>query len=123
MPETLIPVLKILADDFVPETLAAADFIDRWLAERQPDPSAVAVVRLAEALGTADFIVRGETITALAKPHRFYLLQPVQIAFTISSDEKQAEARAMLEACGAERLLTAVLSRRMAPSDNLEVWE
>ena len=29
MPETLIPVLKILAEDFVPETLAAADLIDR----------------------------------------------------------------------------------------------
>ena len=94
VPETLIPVLKILADDLVPETLA-----------------------------TADFIVRGETITALAKPHRFYLLQPVQEAFTISPGEKHAEVRALLEACGVERLLTAVLSRRMAPSDNLEVWE
>ena len=72
VPETLIPVLKILADDLVPETLAAADFIYRWLAERKPDPGAVAVGRLAEALGTADFIVRGETIKALAKPHRFY---------------------------------------------------
>ena len=59
VPETLMPVLKILADDFVPETLAAADFIDRWLAERQPDPGAVAVGRLAEALGTADFICAG----------------------------------------------------------------
>ena len=94
VPETLIPVLKILADDLVPETLA-----------------------------TADFIVRGETITALAKPHRFYLLQPVQEAFTISSGEKQREVRALLEACGTERLLTAVLSRRMARSDNFEVWE
>ena len=59
VPETLIPALKILADDFVPETLAAADFIDRWLAERQPDPGAVAVGRLAEALGMADFICAG----------------------------------------------------------------
>jgi len=29
VPETLMPVLKILADDLVPETLAAAEFIDR----------------------------------------------------------------------------------------------
>jgi len=107
----------------VPETLAAADFIDRWLAERQPDPGAFAVGRLAEALGTADFIVRGETIMALAKPLRFYLVQPVQEAFTISSGEKQREVRALLEACGTERLLTAVLSRRMARPDNFEVWE
>ena len=42
--------------------------------------AAVAVGRLAEASGTADFIMQGETITALAQPHRFYLLQPVQEA-------------------------------------------
>ena len=85
--------------------------------------AAVAVGRLAEALGTADFIVQGEKITALAQPHRFYLLQPVQEALTKSSGEKQTEVRALLEACGMERLLSAVPRRRMAPSDNLEVWE
>ena len=122
-PELFNATSGFLANDEVPETLAAADFIDRWLAERQPDSGAVAVGRLAEALGTADFIVRGETITALAKPHRFYLLQPVQEAFTITSGEKETEVRALLEACGMERFLTAVLSRRMARSDNLEVWE
>ncbi len=123
-PELFNATSGFLANDEVPETLAAADFIDRWLAERQPDPGSVAVGRLAKAPGTADFICAGrETITVLAKPHRFYLLQPAQEAFTISSGEKQIEVRALLEACGMERLLSAVLSRRMARSDNLEVSE
>lgn len=61
-PELFNATSGFLTNDEVPETLAAADFIDRWLAER-----------LAEALGAVDFIVRGETIMALAKPHRFYL--------------------------------------------------
>ena len=81
----------------------------------------VALRRLAESLGTADFIVRGETVTSLAQPHRFYLLQPFQEAFNVLSNEKQIEVRALLEACGMERLLTAVLIRRMARSDKLEV--
>ena len=85
--------------------------------------AAVAVGRLAEALGTADLIVQGETITSLAQPHRFYLLQPVQEALTKSSGEKQTEVSALLEACGMERPLTAEPSRHMARSDNLEVWE
>ena len=123
IPETLIPVLKILAEDFVPETLAAAELINNWLDEHQPDPGAVAVGRLAEALGTADFTVRGETITALAQPHRFYMLQRVQDAVTGLSDEKQTEVESMLEGCGMERLPRAVLSRRIVRSDNLEVWE
>ena len=123
VPETLIPVLKILAEDFVPETLAAAELINNWLTEHQPEPGAVAVGRLAEALGTADFTVRGQTITALAQPHRFYLLQRVQDAFTQSPAEKQTESRALLQRCGMESLLAASLNRRIVRSENLEVWE
>ena len=69
------------------------------------------------------FTVRGETITALAQPHRFYLLQRVQDVFTNLSDEKQAEIRALLEACGMKSLLAAALSRRIVRSENLEVWQ
>jgi hypothetical protein len=123
IPETLTPVLKILAEDFVPETLAAAELINSWLVEHQPESGTVAVGRLAEALGTADFTVRGEIITALAQPHRFYLLQRVQDAVIALSDEKQTEVRSILAGCGMEKLLAAVLSRRIARSENLEVWQ
>ena len=123
VPETLIPLLKVLAEDFVPETLAAADLINSWLDEHQPEPGAVAVGRLAEALGTADFTVRGETITALAQPYRFYLLQRVQDVFAKSSDDKRTEISALLERCVMEKLLAASLSRRIVRSDNLEVWQ
>ena len=123
VPETLIPVLKVLAEDFVPETLAAAAHINSWLDENQPESGAVAVGRLAEALGTADFVVRGETITALAQPHRFYLLQRVQDAFTDLSDEQRSEVTALLEESGMKSLLGAALSRGIARSENLEVWQ
>ena len=112
-----------MADNSVPETLAAADLINHWLAEHQPEPGAIAVGRLAEALGTSDFTVRGETFTALAQPHRFYLLQRVQDTFTALSDEKQTEVRAILETCGMKNLLAAALSRRIVRSENLEVWQ
>ena len=123
VPETLILVLKILAEDFVPETLTAAELINNWLDEHQPESGAVAAGRLAEALGTADFTVRGETITALAQPHRFYLLQRVQDAVIALSDEKQTAVRSILAGCNMERLLAAVLSRRIVRSENLEVWQ
>ena len=123
IPDPLIPVLKILAEDFVPETLAAAELINSRLAEHQPESGAVAVGRLAEALGTADFSVRGETITALAQPHRFYLLQRVQDVFAKLSDEKQTEISTLLEACGMKSLLGAALSRGIARLENLEVWQ
>ena len=123
IPETLIPVLKILAEDFVPETLAAAELINNWLDEHQPDPGAIAVGRLAEALGTADFTVRGDTITALAQRHRFYLLQRVQDVFAALAHEKQVGVADIMSDAGMSAVLSTVLARRIVRSDNLEVWE
>ena len=78
VPESLLQVLRILATDFMPETLAAADHINSWLAQNPPEAGAPAVGRLAEAPGSAEFDVRGQHITAIAQPHRFYLLQRLQ---------------------------------------------
>ena len=64
-----------------------------------------------------------EVLLALAQPHRFYLLQRVQDVFTKLSDEKQTEISTLLEACGMKSLLEAVLSRGIARSENLEVWQ
>jgi glutathione S-transferase len=123
VPETLIPVLKILAEDFVPETLAAAELINSWLDEHQPESGAVAVGRLAEALGTADFTVRGETITALAQPHRFYLLQRVQETYASLSIQKRSDIEALLLQCDFQNIIAATLSRRIERCENLEVWD
>ena len=94
MPETL--VVFNLAEDFVPETLAAAALINDWLDEHQPEAGAVAAGRLAEAPGTADFTVRGETITTLAQPHRFYLLQRVQDIYVSASSEVRTQIDTLL---------------------------
>jgi len=123
IPETLLPVLKILAEDFVPETLAAAALINDWLAEHQPEAGVVAVGRLAEALGTADFTVRGEMITALAQPHRFYLLQRVQDIFAALAQEEQVGVADIMSDAGMSAVLSTALTRRIVRSDNLEVWD
>ena len=71
MPGPLMAVLRVLAEDFVPEILGAADLINRWLAENKPETGVSAVGRPAQAPWTASFVLRGETIEALAQPHRF----------------------------------------------------
>ena len=123
VPGTLVSVLKILAEDFVPETLAAAALINDWLDEHQPDVGAVAVGRLAEALGTVDFTLRGETITALAQPHRFYLLQRVQDVYASASSEERTQIAALLSQSNLAEAAVASLSRKIKRSDNLEVWD
>ena len=122
VPETLVAVLKVLAKDFVPETLSAADRINAWLAENQPDAGSSAVGRLGQAIGTAKFTACGDTVEALAQPHRFYLLQRVQDTYRALAPGEQSSVEALLENCGMLALLTAELDRRVVRWDNLEVW-
>ena len=123
VPESLIAVLRILAEDFVPETLAAAEAINGWLAENKPEKGAPAVGRLAQAPGTASFPLRGETIEALAQPHRFYLLQRVQDDYQALSEPDKVKLDDLLQAAGMKNILEAKLNRYIVRADNLEVWQ
>ena len=122
IPKSLMAVLRVLAEDFVPETLAAADVINGWLAENNPEAGAPAVGRLAQAPGTASFVLRGETIEALAQPHRFYLLQRVQDDYASLSETDKVGVDAVLGQSAMGAILEATLSRRIERADNLEVW-
>jgi glutathione S-transferase len=122
VPETLLAVLRLLAEDFVPETRAAAEVINRWLAEHQPEAGTPAVGRLAHAIGTAEFTVRGETVTALAQPYRFYLLQRVQSVHAGLDSAGRAAVDEMLDVCGMSAILSTTLDRRIIRSENLEIW-
>ena len=122
IPKSLMAVLRVLAEDFVPETLAAADVINGWLAENNPEAGAPAVGRLAQAPGTASFVLRGETIEALAQPHRFYLLQRVQDDYASLSETDKVGVDAVLGQSAMGAILEATLSRRIERANNLEVW-
>jgi glutathione S-transferase len=122
VPDSLIAVLRVLAEDFVPETLAAEDVINGWLAENNPEAGAPAVGRLAQGPGIASFVLRGETIEALAQPHRFYLLQRVQDDYAGLSKTDKVGVDAVLGQSAMGAILEATLSQRIERVDNLEVW-
>ena len=73
IPDTLVDVLKQFAIDFVPETLAACDANNEWLASENPAAGSE-VPRVA---GFGTFEVKGNVIHAGAQPFRFYLLRRV----------------------------------------------
>ncbi len=122
VPETLLAVLRVLSEDFVPETRAAAAFINTWLDENKPEAGEPAVGRLAHSIGMAEFTLRGETINALAQPHRFYLLQRVQAIYAGLSPVEQASIEQLLGGCGMSEILTIKLDREIVREENLEVW-
>ncbi len=118
VPDTLLAVLRILAEDFVPETWAAADCINGWLGENRPESG----TRAERLLGMAGFHVRGQDITAVAQPYRFYLLQRVQALHAGLAPETRAQVEALLAACGMAEVLDIRLDRQVGRADNLEVW-
>jgi hypothetical protein len=122
IPDTMIHILQLLAEDFAPETEAAAGTINLFLERSAPAAGDVAVGRLAEAPGVAEFVVRGEKISALAQPHRFFLLQRMQDTVDGLDVPDQQAVLSLLEQCSLESVLESRLSRRITRRDNLEVW-
>ena len=78
---------------------------------------------MANPLGKADFTVREQTISALAQPYRFYLLQRVHTIYAGLAASEQTSVELMLGACGMSEILSIELDRQLGRSDNLEVWQ
>ena len=123
VPESLLAVLKVIAQDFVPETIAAAQSINNQLAAAAPAAGSPAVGRLAQAPSSAQFEVCGQTLGAIAQPYRFYLLQRVQALYESFDAADQSLVMNMLQACDMTEVLTATLDRQIEYQDNLEVWQ
>ncbi|MEO1305126.1 MAG: glutathione S-transferase N-terminal domain-containing protein [Pseudomonadota bacterium] len=118
IPETLINALSVLAEDFLPETLAAAETINAWLAETNPVPG----TPIERVVGTAQFKLRGVDISAIAQPYRFYLLKRVQDAYAALGSSDQSAVDDLLEACNLGALMDARINRDIGRNTNLETW-
>lgn len=119
IPQSLIQVLAAMAEDFVPETLAAAAYINDWLAAQ---PDLASGTECARGVGMGQFVLRGVEINALAQPYRFYLLERVQAAYAGLSGQDQADIDKILAEAGMASLLEARLTRAIRRERNLEVW-
>ena len=119
VPEALIALLKHIALDFVPETRAAVNCINDWIAGQKSLPAETIIER---AVGVGSFEVRGTTVNAIAQPYRFYLLKRVQDEVKGLPEKDRDAVEAMLEACDMRDLLSMTLSREIGRKNNREVW-
>ena len=122
VPDTLLEVLRIIAEDLMPETKAAAESINIWLKSNPVASGDRASRYLGQNEGKASFVVRGQPFEAGAQPYRFFQLQMVQDAYKACAEKERADIDAMLKSCGLQELLKIKLDRRLAQRDNLEVW-
>ncbi|MGI9431995.1 MAG: glutathione S-transferase family protein [Myxococcota bacterium] len=119
IPETLLEVLRQLAVDFVPETMAAAEFINGWLSAQE---ELAAGTPLERGYGLAAFEVEGATIHALAQPYRFYLLSRVHAEFDALAPDERRRVEVLLDQCDLLPVLSARLDRSIGRENNREVW-
>ena len=117
--ETLISLLQQIAVDFVPETLAAAEFINQWI-EAQSDLASG--TPLERGVGLAHFEVEGQALHGLAQPYRFFLLNRVHEDYDSMPESDRKQADELLDRVGMRPLLDARLTRGIGRSENLEVW-
>ncbi len=122
IPDTLLTVLRAAAQDFLPETRAAAQSINGWLADNPAVSGDRASRYLGQNDGKSHFVVRGQSFETGAQPYRFFQLQIVQDAYKSCDDAGRAGIETMLDSCGLQELLTIELDRRLEQRDNLEVW-
>ena len=118
VPDTIPTALRILAEEFVPETRAARAYLNDWLANHQPAAGAAAERRF----GAVEFEVRGTAFTTVLHPYRFFMLQRVQRIYEAADAATRKQLLELLQACGMAELLELGLDREVGLVDNLEVW-
>ncbi len=119
VPQTLVDALKHFAIDFVPESRAACDVINKWIHQNK---SVAAGTEAARTVGMCHFEVEGINYDTWAQPFRFYVLKRMQDLYDGLSAQDQTAVKAMLDACDMTALLDMRLSREIGRARNLEVW-
>lgn len=124
VPPTLSPVLKLLAQDYLPELKMAVAYTDAWLLQ-QSDVASGAIVGgkpTVRTIGQGRFSLRGVELDTMVWPYTLSRLQCVTDGFEQTDPTDQKRIRAYFEAHGLSELLTLKASRRVERSGHLEVW-
>lgn len=124
VPDTLLALLRYIAEDYLTEIRAYVGFTNEWLAAR-PDlePGTSGLDRTeTRIIGHVDFLWRGVPVQVAVMPYRLYLLQKIQDAVDAASPAARAAMEALLAETGLSDLLTLRTIRRIERKNHLEVW-
>ena len=124
LPETLSPVLKLMAQDYLPELKMAVSHADAWLAKQEhvAAGSIVGGKPTVRTIGQGSFTLRGVQLDTVVWPYSLSRLQCVTDSFAQSNPNDQKLIHEYFEAQGLAELLTLTASRRVERKEHLEVW-
>jgi len=124
VPETLLPVLRLITGDFLPELRAMVATTDAWLAAHPATASGTpAPAHPGErAVAPTTFALRGIAVTTSAMPYTLYMLQRVTDAYAALAPAERDAVQALFAGVGLDALLTLRAVRRVERRNHLEVW-
>lgn len=122
-PATLLPVLKLMARDYLPEVEAMIAGASAFLAATPVDAGTPARDP-ARKFGFApvQFALRGTPVTGLSTAYKLWMVQRLTDAFAAVPRAEQPRIIAYFESAGLAPLLTLTLPRRIERVDHREVW-
>jgi len=124
LPDTLVQLLRFVAQDYMAEITAHVEFANEWL-DQNPEVTAgasTAEKNTGRALGKAEFAWRGHTIRTAVVPYRFYLLCRLQDCLGSLSEADRSDVSKCFSDLGLEPLLSLKTTRRMERVSNQETW-
>ena len=123
-PESLAPLLAVIAQDYLPEIRAYVAYANAWLADRLELPAGTSGVKKPSVrwIGVTSMRWRDVSVDVMVMPYRLLLLQRVQDAASSLDSAQNARLRALLQATGLEEVLDLRCRRRVLRQGYSEVW-
>jgi glutathione S-transferase len=133
IPDTLLAMMRYVADEYLGEISAHVDVANEWLAENphieagtngldNPAARGLKGGRGLTGNGAATFPWRGIELTTGVMPYRFWLMQRLHDDLATAPEHAQRQTRDVFESAGLDRLLDLRTLRRVERNGHLEVW-
>lgn len=123
IPDTLKAILRLIAQDFLPEVKCMVSEVDSWLAANSVEEGQCVTEKPRKKyLKQMDYPFRGTTVTGMVIPYQLYMLQRISDYFSVRSEKQQSELANVYSAVGLQELLTLTAARRVERPGLIEVW-
>lgn len=123
VPETLKTLMRLIAQDYLPELEASIATHNAWLVVNPtPEGALVGGKKMNRAVGFCDFQVRGMKVSCWARTYPIYILQRLQDWFDGLDSAEKAPVLALFEETNCLPFLKWRCRRRVERHDNKEVW-
>ncbi len=129
IPETLFPILALIAKDYMPELEGVLNFMDGWV-KSHPDfpagepinPAGVVAMGAYAPLGQHTVVMRGVSIAQNVRYYSQWMYQRIVDHLASLSEEELVDVHKVLAPTGLQQYLQMPIPRRMERQNNVEVF-